>query len=104
MTLLLEPGHVCLPQKPITLPPDVFSVIYIRALTDQPFLVYPSEMSVGLFGDGVFPKSMIPLQRTGTAEDMAGCILFLASRAGAYCNGNVMVTDGGRLSQLPSTY
>ena len=66
--------------------------------------VYPSEMSGGLIGDGVFPKSKIPLQRTGTAEDMAGCILFLTSRAGAYSNGNVMVTDGGRLSQMPSTY
>ena len=61
-------------------------------------------MSVGLIGDGIFPKSKIPLQRTGTPEDMAGCILFLTSRAGAYCNGNVMITDGGRLSQMPSTY
>lgn len=66
--------------------------------------VYPSEMSVGLIGNGEFPKSKIPAERTGTIEDMAGVVLFLTSRAGAYCNGNVLVTDGGRLSVMPSTY
>lgn len=67
-------------------------------------IVYPSEMSVGLIGDGEFPRSKIPAQRTGTVEDMGGVILFLTSRAGAYCNGNVLVTDGGRLSVMPATY
>lgn len=67
-------------------------------------VVYPSEMSVGLIGNGEFPKTKIPAQRTGTPEDMAGCILYLTSRAGAYCNGNVLVTDGGRLCIMPSTY
>jgi len=66
--------------------------------------VYPSEMSVGLIGNGEFPRSKIPAQRTGTIEDMAGVVLFLTSRAGAYCNGNVLVTDGGRLSVMPATY
>ncbi len=50
------------------------------------------------------PVSQIPAQRWGDEEDMAGVILFLASRAGAYCNGNVLLTDGGRLSVMPSTY
>lgn len=53
---------------------------------------------------GLLPQSIVPLQRAGTEEDMAGAILFLTSRAGAYLNGNVVVTDGGRLSVLPSTY
>ncbi|KAF9049356.1 NAD(P)-binding protein [Hymenopellis radicata] len=38
----------------------------------------------------------VPLKRAGTEEDMAGAILFLASRAGAYMNGSVFVADGGR--------
>jgi len=66
--------------------------------------LYPSDMSKDIIGDGKFPKSKIPLERVGTDEDMAGAILFLASRAGAYVTGNVLVTDGGRLSNLPSTY
>ena len=71
-------------------------------------VVYPSEMTAGPLGnafpDGVFPKSMIPEQRVGSIEDMAGTILYITSRAGAYLNGNVLITDGGRLSIAPSTY
>jgi NAD(P)-dependent dehydrogenase (short-subunit alcohol dehydrogenase family) len=52
----------------------------------------------------VYPASVIPEQRMGDQQDIAGAILYLASRAGAYCNGNVLVTDGGRLSLTPASY
>lgn len=45
-----------------------------------------------------------PAERTGSEQDIAGIILFMASEAGAYLNGETMLTDGGRLSQLPSVY
>ncbi|KAH6617011.1 hypothetical protein F5144DRAFT_659722 [Chaetomium tenue] len=48
-------------------------------------------------------KSMVPLGRMGDETDMAGQILYLASRAGAYLNGNTIVVDGGRLGTFPST-
>jgi NAD(P)-dependent dehydrogenase (short-subunit alcohol dehydrogenase family) len=51
-----------------------------------------------------FPRDFIPAERAGTVKDMAGAILFLASRAGGYINGNVLLTDGGRLSIQPATY
>ncbi len=73
-------------------------------MTNKNLAVYPSELSAPIIGDGVFPKEKIPLERVGTEEDMAGCILFMTSRAGAYCNGSVVVTDGGRLSVMPSTF
>ena len=58
-----------------------------------------------MIGDGgVFRRDYIPVERVGTDEDMAGSILYLTSRAGAYCNGNVVVVDGGTLSLLPATY
>lgn len=70
--------------------------------------VYPSEASQGflkkLESGGGIPKTTIPEQRAGRIEDMAGAILFLTSRAGGYLNGNVLVTDGGRLGLVPSTY
>jgi len=46
----------------------------------------------------------VPLRRVGTQEDMAGTILFLASRAGAYVNGAVWLVDGGRIGTVPSNY
>lgn len=61
-------------------------------------------MATGIIGDGVFPRSQIPLERVGTEEDMAGAILFLTSKAGAYVTGNVLIIDGGRLSMNPATY
>jgi NAD(P)-dependent dehydrogenase (short-subunit alcohol dehydrogenase family) len=53
---------------------------------------------------GVYGKDFIPEERAGDLKDIAGAILFLASRAGGYVNGNVLLTDGGRLSILPATY
>lgn len=75
----------------------------IRANAIAPGL-YPSELSAPIVGTGVTSKDKIPAERVGSEEDMAGCILYLTSRAGAYLNGNVIVTDGGRLSIMPSTY
>lgn len=83
--------------------------------------LYPSEMTQGQtsqmekFGgvhghDGVFedasvmPAERSPAERTGSEQDFAGVVLFMASRAGAYLNGETTVTDGGRLAQLPATY
>ena len=62
-------------------------------------------MSAGITrGATTFPLDKIPAGRVGSEDDMAGCILYLTSRAGAYCNGNVIVTDGGRLSVMSSVY
>ncbi|KAK5045319.1 hypothetical protein LTR84_009425 [Exophiala bonariae] len=54
--------------------------------------------------EGTWEKSRVPATRTGDEQDMAGAILWLCSRAGAYINGMSLITDGGRLSVLPSTY
>jgi len=68
--------------------------------------LYPSDLAQPILdaANNHWTKDKIPLERVGTEEDMAGCILFLTSRAGAYLTGNVLVTDGGRLSVTPATY
>lgn len=75
--------------------------------------LFPSEMAApivqaaggSMTGGGIIPldKKTVPLGRMGDEFDMAGQILYLASRAGAYLNGNVIVVDGGRLTTFPST-
>lgn len=77
-------------------------------------VVFPSEMAAPIVeaaggdmsnGGGVIPidKSSVPIGRMGDELDMAGQILYLASRAGAYLNGNTIVVDGGRLGTFPSS-
>ena len=46
------------------------------------------------------PPDRSPAERTGSEQDFAGTVLFMASRAGAYLNGETLVSDGGRMSQL----
>jgi NAD(P)-dependent dehydrogenase (short-subunit alcohol dehydrogenase family) len=52
------------------------------------------------------PKNplFIPARRFGGDEEMAGTVLYLASRAGSFCNGLILVFDGGRLSVMLSSY
>jgi NAD(P)-dependent dehydrogenase (short-subunit alcohol dehydrogenase family) len=69
-----------------------------------PRTVYPSEASSRFLRPEGPPRSQVPAERYGDEADMSGVILFLASRAGAFVNGNVLVTDGGSLSLLPATY
>jgi NAD(P)-dependent dehydrogenase (short-subunit alcohol dehydrogenase family) len=72
--------------------------------------VFPSELASAMIGDRDPSKErhddprFQPSRRFGGEEEMAGTVLYLASRAGSYCNGSVMVMDGGRLSVMRSTY
>ncbi|KAH7323111.1 hypothetical protein B0I35DRAFT_427149 [Stachybotrys elegans] len=49
-------------------------------------------------------KPLIPARKFGGAEEMGGTVLYLASRAGSYCNGLVLLNDGGSLSVIVSGY
>jgi NAD(P)-dependent dehydrogenase (short-subunit alcohol dehydrogenase family) len=72
----------------------------------------PYNITVNTIAPGVFPSKMTkfmyeneslknalensnPLKRNGTTEDMAGTILYLISRAGAWTNGALITVDGG---------
>jgi NAD(P)-dependent dehydrogenase (short-subunit alcohol dehydrogenase family) len=37
----------------------------------------------------------LPLRRAGTPDDMAGCVLFLASDDASFVTGTVLIADGG---------
>lgn len=64
--------------------------------------IFPSEMTAGSSDEG--NKSSLegtgkgkgnPAGRPGDEKDMAGAILYLASRAGVFVNGQAIVPDGG---------
>ncbi len=69
----------------------------------------PEGIAVSAIAPGAFASDMntvardqaeetakrIPSRRIGTAEDMAGAAIFLASRAGDYVVGSTLIVDGG---------
>ncbi|KAA1466988.1 NAD(P)-binding protein [Dentipellis sp. KUC8613] len=55
-------------------------------------------LSVGSFKSDTYPPlpgSVIPLQRAGSAEDLAGTIIYLSSAAGSYITAQRVSVDGG---------
>ncbi|KAI1214215.1 short chain dehydrogenase [Annulohypoxylon truncatum] len=75
-----------------------FSRFYVRVNGINPGFV-PSKMNpVGEEGNvfsNLFDK--VPARRAGGEEDIAGVVIYLASRAGAYVDGISVCVDGGRI-------
>ncbi|KAJ3540144.1 hypothetical protein NM208_g5192 [Fusarium decemcellulare] len=75
-----------------------FSRFYVRVVGINPGFV-PSNMNpVGEEGNlfsALFDQ--VPAKRAGNESDIAGTVLYLASRAGAYVDGISLCVDGGRV-------
>lgn len=67
---------------------------------DMPFMKADKDPRL----EGSVHKDLVPLERVGSEEDFAGVVLFLASRAGGYIDGVVLITDGGRIGMIPNSY
>jgi NAD(P)-dependent dehydrogenase (short-subunit alcohol dehydrogenase family) len=50
---------------------------------------------MGLFNDPAMADRLTPMKRPGTPEEMAYGCLYLASDEASYCQGTVLVIDGG---------
>lgn len=62
---------------------------------------FASDMNKAARDHGAQVAKGIPAQRIGTAEDLAGAAIFLASRAGDYVVGDTLVVDGGLVNAQP---
>jgi NAD(P)-dependent dehydrogenase (short-subunit alcohol dehydrogenase family) len=69
----------------------------IRANCIAPgFIDTPMIASVmNIFDDPAVAETLVPMGRPGTPEEMANGCLYLASDEASYCNGSVLVIDGG---------
>ncbi|KAL4812198.1 hypothetical protein BDW67DRAFT_188914 [Aspergillus spinulosporus] len=70
--------------------------------TDMSLLFYESQ---GVPGngtvDGSFPRDLVPVTRSGSEEDTAVVILWLAGAAGGYLNGILSLVMGARWVLCP---
>jgi NAD(P)-dependent dehydrogenase (short-subunit alcohol dehydrogenase family) len=57
--------------------------------------LFPSKMTAFLLDQEAELAAAVPRGRLGTPEDIAGTVIYLASRAGAYTTGAVIPVDGG---------
>jgi NAD(P)-dependent dehydrogenase (short-subunit alcohol dehydrogenase family) len=65
----------------------------VNAIAPGPF---PSKMmraTLDAFGEQI--AAATPMKRVGEPSDMAGAAIYLASRAGSYVTGSILVVDGG---------
>jgi NAD(P)-dependent dehydrogenase (short-subunit alcohol dehydrogenase family) len=67
--------------------------ITVNAVAPGPFESKMMHETLEVFGKEIAARS--PLGRIGRPDDMAGVVVFLASRAGAYVTGTVIPVDGG---------
>jgi len=67
--------------------------ITVNAVAPGPFESKMMHETLERFGDQIRAQS--PLGRIGRPEDMAGVVIYLASRAGSYLTGAVIPVDGG---------
>jgi NAD(P)-dependent dehydrogenase (short-subunit alcohol dehydrogenase family) len=67
--------------------------ITVNAVAPGPFESKMMAETIRRFKDAIL--AACPMGRIGEPEDMAGVVIYLASRAGAYVTGTVIVVDGG---------
>ena len=59
---------------------------------------FPSRMTAHIAESDEAMIGAIPRGRAGSADDIAGAAIFLASRAGAWITGSTLVVDGGMVA------
>jgi NAD(P)-dependent dehydrogenase (short-subunit alcohol dehydrogenase family) len=69
--------------------------ITVNAIAPGPFPSNMTKFAIGSEEGRAHAAGTVPMGRVGTPDDLAGALLFLAGRAGAYTTGAVLPLDGG---------
>ncbi len=69
--------------------------ITVNAIAPGPFESKMMDYTLANYRDEI--EATLPRGRLGTPEDIAGTVIYLSSRAGAYITGVVIPVDGGSL-------
>jgi dehydrogenase/reductase SDR family protein 4 len=74
----------------------------IRVNSVAPGIIDSAADGQGIWADAELREAAvgpIPLGRTGTPDEIAGCVVWLASPSGAFTTGQVLIVDGGQMSK-----
>lgn len=74
-----------------------WALVRVNALSPG---IVPSGMTTNDANSNIHLAGETPAKRAGDEQDMVGCAIWLASRAGAFMDGKVVHIDGGRLLTL----
>jgi NAD(P)-dependent dehydrogenase (short-subunit alcohol dehydrogenase family) len=69
--------------------------ITVNALAPGPFPTNMNRFALGSDAGLARGAAAVPMGRVGQPEDIAGAVLFLAGRGGAYTTGAILPVDGG---------
>ena len=69
--------------------------VTVNAIAPGPFPSGMTKFAIGSEEGRAHAAGTVPMGRVGSPEDLAGTLLFLAGRAGAYTTGAVVPLDGG---------
>jgi NAD(P)-dependent dehydrogenase (short-subunit alcohol dehydrogenase family) len=69
--------------------------VTVNAIAPGPFPSNMTNFAIGSDEGRAHAASTVPLARVGHPEDLAGTLLYLTGRAGAYTTGAVVPLDGG---------
>ena len=69
--------------------------VTINAIAPGPFPTNMTRFAVGDEAGAARGANAVPMGRLGRAEDIAGALLFLTGRGGAYTTGAILPVDGG---------
>jgi NAD(P)-dependent dehydrogenase (short-subunit alcohol dehydrogenase family) len=71
------------------------SQVTVNAIAPGPFPSNMTKFAIGSEEGRAHAASTVPMHRVGRPDDLAGTMLYLTGRAGAYTTGAVLPLDGG---------
>lgn len=69
--------------------------VTVNAIAPGPFQSRMTSFALGSEEGRSTAAAAVPMRRLGSADDMAGALLFLCGRSGAYTTGCILPVDGG---------
>jgi len=76
--------------------------VTVNAIAPGPFATNMTRFAIGDEAGAARGAATVPMRRLGRPDDLAGTLLFLTGRGGAYTSGAIIPVDGGLSASGPA--